>query len=221
MLGVQDVYALRHKVLVEGQSQRRVAREMGLARDTVRRYLATPVPEPQQQQRTRTRPVLERVQPRLDELLEEWSERTTAKQRITGRRLHRQLREEGYKVGLSLVLERLREWRRERAEVYVPLVHRPGESAQVDSFEVTAEISGERCKALLFLMRLDLVNVRCMKGVGLAPVSQYLLARIHRSKLEGAGCRAGGEFGGCAGVRRGCAGVRRAVPERAGAARGR
>ena len=65
MLGVQDVYALRHKVLVEGQSQRRVAREMGLARDTVRRYLATPVPEPQQQQRTRTRPVLERVQPRL------------------------------------------------------------------------------------------------------------------------------------------------------------
>ena len=33
------------------------------------------------------------------------------------------------------------------------------------------------------------------------------LARIHRSKLEGAGCRAGGEFGGCAGVRR-------AVPER-------
>ena len=154
MLGVQDVYALRHKVLVEGQSQRRVAREMGLARDTVRRYLATPVPEPQQQQRTRTRPVLERVQPRLDELIEEWSERTTAKQRITGRRLHRQLREEGYKVGLSLVLERLREWRRERAEVYVPLVHRPGESAQVDFFEVTAEVSGERCKAWLFLMRL-------------------------------------------------------------------
>ncbi len=154
MLGVQDVYALRHKVLVEGQSQRQVAREMGLARDTVRRYLATPVPEPQQQQRKRTRPVLERVRPRLDELLEEWSERTTAKQRMTGRRLHRQLREEGYKVGLSLVLERLREWRRERAEVYVPLVHRPGESAQVDFFEVTAEISGERCKAWLFLMRL-------------------------------------------------------------------
>ena len=143
----------------------------------MRRYLATPVPEPQQQQRTRTRPVLERVQPRLDELLEEWSERTTAKQRITGRRLHRQLREEGYKVGLSLVLERLREWRRERAEVYVPLVHRPGESAQVEFFEVTAEISGERCKAWLFLMRLDLVNVRCMKGVGLAPVSQHLLYR--------------------------------------------
>ena len=32
MLGADG--ALRHKVLVEGQSQRRVAREMGLARDT-------------------------------------------------------------------------------------------------------------------------------------------------------------------------------------------
>ena len=40
------------------------------------------------------------------------------------------------------------------------------------------------------------------------------LPRIHRSKLDGAGCRAAGESGGCAGVRR-------AVPERAGAARGR
>ena len=29
MLGVEDVYALRRKVLVEGKSQREVAREMG------------------------------------------------------------------------------------------------------------------------------------------------------------------------------------------------
>ena len=152
MLGMEDVYALRRKVLVEGKSQRQVAREMGLARDTVRRYLATPVPEARK--RKRSRPVLERVRPRLEQLIEEWSERTTAKQRITGRSLHRALREEGYEIGLSLVLEYLREWRRERAEVYVPLVHRPGESAQVEFFEVTVELAGERRKAWFFLMRL-------------------------------------------------------------------
>ena len=36
MLGVEEVYAIRHKILVEGKSERQVAREMGRARDTVR-----------------------------------------------------------------------------------------------------------------------------------------------------------------------------------------
>ena len=43
---------------------------------------------------------------------------------------------------------------------------------------------------------------------------QDVLARIHRSKLEGAGCRAAGAFGGRAGVRR-------AVPERGAVAQRR
>ena len=64
MLGVMDIYALRRKVLVEGQSQRSVAREMGQARDTVRRQLATPTPE--RQLRQRSSPLLHRVRPRLD-----------------------------------------------------------------------------------------------------------------------------------------------------------
>lgn len=152
MLGAMDIYALRRRVLVAGQSQRRVAREMGLARDTVRRYPATPVPE--RQERQRSSPVLDRVRPRLEQLLEEWSQRTTAKQRITGRRLHRQLRKEGYEVGLTLVLAELREWRRRQAEVYVPLVHRPAESAQVDFFEVRVDLASERRTVWLLLFRL-------------------------------------------------------------------
>ena len=49
---------------------------------------------------------------------------------------------------------------------------------------------------------------------GVARNSVPWLARIHRSKHDGAGCRAAGEFGGRAGVRR-------AVPERGAVARGR
>ena len=153
MLRVQDVHVLRHKVLVEGQSRRQVARELGISRNTVRRYLT--LAEPVRVEREpRRKPVLDQVQPRLDELLEEWSGRTTPKQRVTATRLHRQLREEGYRVGETLVRAYLREWRRRRAEVYVPLVHRPGEEAQVDFFEVTVEVGGERRKAWKFLMRL-------------------------------------------------------------------
>ena len=59
--------------------RRQAAREMGISRNTVRRYLT--LPEPVRVEREpRRKPVLERVQPRLDALLEEWSGRTTAKQ---------------------------------------------------------------------------------------------------------------------------------------------
>jgi transposase len=153
MLRVEEVHVLRHQVLVEGRSQRQVARELGISRNTVRRYLT--IAEPVRIERApRARPVFERVRPRLDELIEQWSQRTTPKQRLTATRLHRELREEGYAVGVTLVRDHLREWRRRQAEVYVPLVHRAGEEAQVDFFEVTVELGGERRKAWKFLMRL-------------------------------------------------------------------
>ncbi len=48
----------------------------------------------------------------------------------------------------------LREKKRAAAEVYGPLVHRPGDEAQVDFFEIVVDINGERRKAWKFLMRL-------------------------------------------------------------------
>lgn len=153
MLRMDQVHVIRHKVLVEGRSRRAVAREMGVSRNTVRKYLAESEPQ-RVEAKPRARPVLEEVAPRLAELMEAWSRRTTRKQRITGTRLYRQLREEGYRVGVTTVRSWLREWRRQRAEVYIPLVHRPGEEAQVDFFEVTVEEGGFWRKAWKFLLRL-------------------------------------------------------------------
>jgi transposase len=152
MLKMDQVHVLRHKVLKEGQSIRRVARDLGLSRNTVAKYLDQPEPV-RSCRRRRERPVWEAVQPRLEELIAEWEPRTTAKQRITAMRLHRQLVLEGYRVGRTLVGDYWRERRRQRAEVYVPLIHRPGE-AQIDFFEVVVEVGGERRKAWEFLMRM-------------------------------------------------------------------
>jgi transposase len=152
MLKMDQVQVLRHKVLKEGQSIRRVARELGLSRNTVTKYLDQPEPV-RSFRRRRERPVWEAVKPRLEELVAEWELRTTAKQRITAMRLHRQLVSEGYRVGRTLVGDYWRERRRQRAEVYVPLIHRPGE-AQIDFFEVVVEVGGERRKAWEFLLRL-------------------------------------------------------------------
>ena len=150
---MEQVHVIRHKVLIEGQSQRRVAREMGLSRNTVKKCLE--VSEPKQLElNPRSRPVLEEVKPRMDQLLEEWAGRVTAKQRWTGSRLHRELVREGYQVGVTLVRDYLREVKRRKAEVFIPLVHRPGDEAQVDFFEVTVDEAGTRRKAWQFLMRL-------------------------------------------------------------------
>ena len=90
----------------------------------------------------RRRWVTERMAPRLEELLSRWSRRTTAKQRLTATRLHRQLLEDGYEVGVTTVRSYVREWKRQRQETFIPLVHRAGECGQVDFFEVTVEEDG-------------------------------------------------------------------------------
>ena len=153
MLRMDKVYVIRHKVLVEGRSIRSVARELGVGRNTVTKYLEVSEPIRREKQ-SRARPVLEKVASRIDELMEEWGPRTTRKQRITGSRIHRQLIEEGYQVGITTVREYLRERRRQAAEVYIPLVHRPGEGAQVDFFEVTVNEDGVRHKAWKLVLRL-------------------------------------------------------------------
>lgn len=153
MLKVDQVHVIRHKIFVEGQSVRRVAREMGLSRNTVRKYARASEPARKPRKRRR-RPVMEVIGPRLEELLEAWSERTTEKQRVTGTRLHRALVADGIKVDVTTVRRYLRERKRRQAEVFVPLVHRPGDEAQVDFFEATVDVAGVRKKVWKFVMRL-------------------------------------------------------------------
>ncbi len=152
---MDQVHVIRHKVLLEGKSVRSVAKEMGVSRNTVAKYLKNPEPRRRRVAHKQKRaPVMEVVAPRIEEILLEWRLRTTAKQRITGTRVHRQLVEEGYEVGITTVRDYLREKRRKEAEVFVPLIHRPGDEAQVDFFEVSVEEDGQIEKVWKFVMRL-------------------------------------------------------------------
>ena len=71
MLRMDQVHVVRHKVLVEGRSQRAVARELGLARVTVRKYLDQAGPARAPELATRPRPLWEAVAPRVEALLAE------------------------------------------------------------------------------------------------------------------------------------------------------
>lgn len=150
---MDQVAVIRHRVLVEGASRREVARALGVSRNTVKRYLegapvGTRVVTP------RPTPALDRAAARMEALLTEAPKWTGGKQRLTATQLHRLLRAEGIQVGRSTVKAFVREWKRRRAEVFIPLVYKPGDLALVDFFEVLVDVAGERRKAFLFVMRL-------------------------------------------------------------------
>src|SRR5438105_1382237 len=146
MLRMDRVHVIRHKVLIERQSVRRTARELGLSRVTVKKYLSVSEPR-RRESKPRARPVSERIGPVIEAILESWAGRTTAKQRVTATRVHREILERGHAVGITTVKTYMAERRRKATEVFVPVVYRLGELAEVDFFEVVVEIGGEGKKA--------------------------------------------------------------------------
>jgi transposase len=151
---MEEVYVVRHRHLVEHVPIRQLSREMGIPRNTIRRYLRGAAPGVGKPRGIAGHPVRDAVRPRAEELLADSAQWTAGKQRLTAARLRTLLRAEGYDVGYTLVKEIVHEWKRRKQEVFVPLVYRPGDLAQVDFFEVLIDIAGERRKAHMFVLRL-------------------------------------------------------------------
>jgi transposase len=147
------VHVVRHKVLVEGRTQRAVARELGLSRTTVGKYMDQAAPT-RKEGAPRPRPVWDAIAERVQAVLADSVRWTGGKQRLTATRLHALLLAEGKRVGVTVVKAAVAEWKCQRREVFVPLTYRPGDLAEVDFFEVLIDVDGIRRKAWLFLMRL-------------------------------------------------------------------
>ena len=93
MFQVEIYGRVRRAVLVEGRSQRAVAREFGLARVTVQKMLRYAVPPGYQRQQAVKRPKLGPWVGVIDAILEE-DKSTPPKQRHTAKRIFERLREE-------------------------------------------------------------------------------------------------------------------------------
>ena len=122
------VHVVRHKVLVEGRTQRAVARELGLSRTTVGKYMGQAAPARKAEAAPRPRPVWDAIAERVQAVLADSVRWTGGKQRLTATRLHALLLAEGHRVGVTVVKDAVAEWKRQRREVFVPLTYRPGRS---------------------------------------------------------------------------------------------
>jgi transposase len=137
-----DIYGrIRRAVLVDGRSQRAVAREFGISRESVRKMLRFSVPPGYQRQQPIKRPKLGPWLGVIDAILEDDKARP-AKQRHTAKRIFERLKEEhGFSGCYSIVKTYVRGEQQRSREMFVPLIHSPGE-AQVDFGEALAVIAG-------------------------------------------------------------------------------
>lgn len=153
MFKVELYGRVRRAVLVEGRSQRAVALEFGVSRDSVRKMLRYSVPPGYQRQQPVKRPRLGPWIGVIDAILEEDKIRP-AKQRHTAKRIHDRLREEhGFTGGYTIVKDYVRTATLRGREMFVPLKHPAGE-AQVDFGEALAVIAGVERKAHYLVMDL-------------------------------------------------------------------
>ena len=144
---------VRRAVLVEGRSQRAVAREFGLSRESVGKMLRYSVPPGYQRQQPIKRPKLGPWLGVIDAILEE-DKRRPARQRHTAKRIFDRLREEhGFSGGYTIVKDYVRAATLHGREMFVPLRHPAGE-AQADFGEALVVVAGVERKAHYLAMDL-------------------------------------------------------------------
>ncbi len=149
-----EIYGrVRRAVRVDGRSQRAVAREFGLSRETVRKMLQYAVPPGYQRQQPIKRPKLGPWLGVIDAILNDDKQRP-AKQRHTSKRIFERLKEEhGFTGGYTIVKDYVRTAALRGQEMFVPLVHPAGE-AQVDFGEALVVIAGVEQRAHYLAMDL-------------------------------------------------------------------
>src|ERR1039458_5126092 len=132
---------VRRAVRVEGRSERAVALEFGISRETVRKMLRYALPPGYQRRQPVKRPKLGPGLGAIDAILED-DKRRPARQRHTAKRIFERLRAEyAFSGGSTIVKDYVRPPRLRSQEMFVPLVHAPGE-AQTDFGEALVVVAG-------------------------------------------------------------------------------
>ena len=155
MAMIGKVLRMHHR---EKKSVREIVRATSLSRNTVRKYLRTPVAEPPRYRRkaamTKLSPFVETV--RMALLADA---RRARKERRTAKALHHQIAQAGYKGGYTQLTDFIRAWRVQQGGVaagkaFVPLAFELGEAFQFDWSDEPLVIGGIYRKLQVSHMKL-------------------------------------------------------------------
>jgi transposase len=143
---------IRLEVLREETSKREILRREGIHWETLKKILEHSEPPGYRTETPRPKPMIGPYLEQIAQIIEE-DKQFPKKQRHTAVRIFHRIKEMGYQGKYTQVKESVREMRRLKGEVYMPLNHRPGE-AQVDFGYALAKVSGVLRKVAFFVMAL-------------------------------------------------------------------
>jgi len=154
---VDQYQLIRQLYLVEGLSQRAIAKSLGISRHTVKRYCdGSNLPWERKKRSRISRVVTSEVLEFIQHCFQEDQQVMNRRQRHTARRIYQRLcQEKGFHGGESTIRCVVKELKMASLKkAFVPLVFAPGEAIQVDWGTATVIQSGEKTEVNLFCMRL-------------------------------------------------------------------
>jgi transposase len=149
-----DIEFIRKKHLVEGWSVRKIGRQVGVSRQSVRKALLSAEPPRYRLTARRACPVMDPFRAVIQAWLDADAQ-APPKQRHTGTRIYARLVAEHGFAGAEVTVRRfVRALRGAAPEVFIPLGAGWGQQAQVDWGQATVSIAGQSVVAHLFCLRL-------------------------------------------------------------------
>ena len=169
----------------DGLSERAIARDFGISRDSVAKMLAYSEPPGYRRTAPIKRPKLDGFTDQIDIWLAEDKGRPR-KQRHTAKRIFDRLRSEcGFTGGYTIVKDYVRSKKRGSKEMFVPLSHRPGH-AQADFGEALVVIGGVEQKAHFFAFDLPHSDACYIRAYPAANTEAWLDGHVHAFAFFGA-----------------------------------
>jgi transposase len=174
LLKMVDIEFIRKKHFVEGWSIRKVAKNLGISRQSVRKALESSEIPHYKLTKPRICPVMDKYRGLIMSWLEADKE-APAKQRHTAKRMYDRLVEEyGFTGGESTVRHFVHKIKSINAEVFIPLTANWGEQAQVDWGEAVVKIAGVEKKVYLFCLRMRASQVSFAKAYPTQKMEAFL-----------------------------------------------
>lgn len=195
MMTVETIGRIRREHFVKGKGIRRIAGDLKVSRQTVRKAIAAGGSEHRYRRETHQwLPRLGAFVARLEELLTANAERSR-RERLTWRRVFEVLRSEGYAGGYDSVRRYARRWAERRASmpaaVFVPLWFAPGEAYQFDFSHEVVVLGGVTTTVKVAHLRLCHSRMRLVVAYPRETQEMVFDAHDRAFRLFGGACQRG------------------------------